>query len=88
MSVWTNQLRIADVFHDDSISLKTKTDRIVSRIRLSSWYKPLRENNYDIEDLLEELDDAGAEGDTEWWDAVWSGLYDIFDAERVWVTTR
>lgn len=86
MNVWTNQLKIDDVFHDDSLSLKTKTDRILFRIRLASWYRILREHNYDIDDLLDELDDAGASGDTEWWNAVWSGLYDIFDAERVWVT--
>jgi hypothetical protein len=88
MPVWTNQLKIADIFHDDNLSLKTKTDHIVSRIRLANWYRRLRESNYDVEDLLEELDDAGAAGDVEWWDAVWSGLYDVFNAERVWVTTR
>ena len=40
-----------------------------------------------LDEMLEELCDAGHEGDVRWFDNVWSGIYDWADDERVWIDT-
>jgi hypothetical protein len=85
MANWTYQLHLEDVFHDDKLSLKDKTDTIVGRIKAESWYSAA---SYELEGVLEELNDAADCGDVEWWDQVWDAFYDVADTHRVWVTTR
>ena len=87
MAVWKHRLIISDFFHDDSLSLSEKTDKLTERIKRSRWLEGLFYKD-ELEDLLEELKDAVETGDENDWNQVWDLIYDVFDSERVWVQTR
>jgi hypothetical protein len=84
---WKHRLDLSDFFHSDIHSLKDKTLKIKRRIEEAKWYNDANYNG-ELEQLLEELEDAGKEDNADHFDAVWDFLYDIFDAERVWVITQ
>lgn len=87
MKAWKHRLRLEDVFHNDDLTLEAKTEAIVTKIKGSGWYAEANENG-ELEAILEELTDAAKADDVAWWDSVWNAVYDVADAERVWVTTR
>lgn len=86
MGTWKHKLNISDVFRNNEVDLAHKTEIIVGRIKKSSWYEEANYNG-ELENLLEELTDAGKEDNVEWWDSVWNGFYDIADDEKIWVGT-
>jgi hypothetical protein len=79
---WAHQLNLADVFHDADLSFEERRDAIVRRIRLTAWFKGYDETE-DLPQFVEELADTEA-GE---FDAVWDSIYDIADADRVWIRT-
>ena len=88
MADWKHNLYLAPMFHSEEMSLESKTKLIIMRIRSRPWFNEDFGYFQELEDLLEEMSDAGEADDVEWFDAVWNAMYDIFDAERVWVVTR
>jgi hypothetical protein len=84
LPVWDGTLRLADVFHNGGLTFEQKRDAIVRRIRGTAWFKGYDESD-DLPQFVEEL--AGAE-DNASFNEVWSGIYDIADADRVWIETR
>ena len=84
LPIWDGTLRLADVFHNDSLSFEAKRDAIVHRIRATAWFKDKDEYD-DLVYLVEELADAEDNGS---FNAVWSEIYDIADGDRVWIETR
>lgn len=89
MKKWKYQLNLAHIFHNEERTLADRTRIIVENIKGRSWYLKFEEREKEeMDQILEELQDAADENDTEWWDSVWSAFYDIADAEGVWVTTR
>jgi hypothetical protein len=88
MANWKNRLNVAPYFHNDDLTLEQKTKDIILIIRSRPWFNEDFGYFQELEDLLEEMSDAGEADDVEWFDAVWNAMYDIFDAERVWVVTR
>ena len=87
MANWKHRLDVSNFFHSEELSLEEKTKKIIATIKTRPWFAKL----YYVDDLseaLEELSDAGEADDVEWFDATWNAIYDIFDAERVWVITR
>lgn len=87
MADWKHKLDLHDVFHREDWTLSEKTDIIIRRIKKASWYDEANYNR-ELEELLEELQDAADEDHLEWWDSCWAGFYDIADADRIWVRTR
>lgn len=87
MNTWKHQLNLAPYFHNDELTLAEKTHDIVIIIKTRSWFDEVNYNG-ELEDLLEEILDAGKEDNVELFDAIWDSVYDIFDAHRVWVSTR
>jgi len=80
---WKHTLDLRDVFHSDVLSFEDRRDIIVGRIRASSWFKEYREYD-DLQMAVEELADTD---EVEWFDAVWDAIYDIADADRMWIST-
>lgn len=83
-SSWDGTLRLADVFHNDDLTFEQKRDATVRRIRATAWFKGYDEFD-DLPMFVEELSDAA---DTDAFDAAWDCVYDIADADRVWIETR
>ena len=84
MNKWRYTVKVGDVFHDDGLSLPEKGEAIVNRLRAAPFYS---DDDYDLQGLVEELEDAAKEDDESWFDLVWGGLYDWADANRVWIDT-
>jgi hypothetical protein len=85
MPSWNHKLAIP-FFHNEELSLHDKAIKIVAAVKARPWYEKLYYLD-EMESYLEELADAGEANDVEWFDGVWNAMYDIFDAERVWVET-
>src|SRR5271166_3314801 len=77
---WAHHLKLADVFHNDDLTFEEKRDAIVRRIRASAWFKKYDEFD-DLPMFVEELAEAEGNGS---FNSVWSEIYDIADADRVW----
>lgn len=86
MANWKHKLQVP-FFHDDSLSLEEKTKKLIETIKTRPWFEKLYYVD-DLNDILEEMSDAGEADDVEWFDTCWNAAYDIFDAEKVWVETR
>lgn len=87
MEPWKFKLNLVPYFHNDDLSLAEKTKDIILIIKSRPWFEKLYYAD-DLNDILEEMSDAGEADDTNWFDACWNAAYDIFDAERVWVITQ
>lgn len=84
---WKYQLNFDDFFTSDIYSLADKAKKIRNRVKLSHWFDEANYNG-ELELFLDELVDAGEEKNVEHFDAVMDCLYDIFDADGIWVKTR
>ena len=82
MNRWKHKVDVSDVFHDDDLTLGEKAQTIATRLARFTG-----DDDTMLDELLEELCDAGHEGDVRWFDSTWSGIYDWADSERVWITT-
>lgn len=83
MSRWKHKVDVSDVFHNDTLTLSEKSQVIAARLARFT-----ADDDTWLDELLEELCDAGHEGDMTWFDATWSGIYDWADSERVWIDTH
>lgn len=83
MKPWKHKVYLGDMFHDDDLSLSEKAQTIATRLARFAG----DDDDAMLDELLEELCDAGHEGDVQWFDNVWSGIYDWADEERVWIDT-
>lgn len=83
MRRWKQRVDVGDLFHDDDLPLPDKGAAIARRLRT------LRIEGDDLvfDETLEELGDAANADDVEWFDAVWNGVYDWADGQRVWIET-
>jgi hypothetical protein len=81
---WEHQLKLADVFHNDDLTFEQKRDEIVRRIRASAWFRGCHKDD-DLVCTVEELADTE---DVPAFDYVWDAIYDLADADRVWIETR
>lgn len=86
MAEWKHHLRLGDVWRDEEMTLPTRGQVIVDRIRSQPFYKSVPDGD-DLPQIVEELEDAAAEDDVRWFDLVWSAFYDWADDNRVWVDT-
>jgi hypothetical protein len=80
---WAHKINLRDVFHNDGLTFEQKRDTIVRRIRATTWFKQYDEYD-DLPQLVEELADAE---DVDAFDGPWDCIYDIADADRVWIAT-
>jgi len=80
---WRHKLNLADVFHSDVLSFEDRRDIIVGRIRATTWFKDYDEGD-DLPQVVEELADMQTADE---FDVVWSAVYDIADADRMWIQT-
>ncbi len=81
--IWAHKINLADVFHNDDLTFEQKRDAIVRRIRASRWFKDYDEHD-DLPQFVEELADAE---DKHAFNSPWDCIYDIADADRVWIAT-
>ena len=81
--IWDRKIRLGDVFHNDDLTFEQKRDLIVSRIRTSGWLKGCDEYD-DLVMFVEELSETTTAAE---FDGPWDEIYDIADAERVWIDT-
>lgn len=87
MANWKHKLNLTDVFHNDEVTLTDKTNTIIRRIKKAPWYEEANYNE-ELEEILEELNDAAEDNDLHQWDSAWAAFYDIADADRIWVKTH
>jgi hypothetical protein len=80
---WAHKVNLADVFHNDDLTFEQKRDMIVRRIRATAWFKSYAEGD-ELPMFVEELADAA---DPSGFDPAWDCIYDIADADRVWIGT-
>ena len=81
--IWAHKINLADIFHADDLNFELKRDMIVQRIRATTWFKQYDEYD-DLPQFVEELAETE---DTDAFDGVWDCIYDIADADRVWIAT-
>jgi hypothetical protein len=80
MSRWRLTLDVADVFHDESLTIAQKGTVIAHRIQRHRWAD---ENDY-VCDLADQLAQQTNADD---FDVIWDAIYDEADRDRVWVRT-
>jgi hypothetical protein len=80
---WEHKINLADVFHNDDLTFEQKRDTIVARLRATTWFKQYDEYD-DLPQFVEELADAE---DKYAFNSPWDCIYDIADADRVWIAT-
>lgn len=80
MTQWKSTIHIGDVFHNDDLSLIQKRDAIVSRIKVTNWYKA----KVDVQDEVESLSDVEDEDE---FDYIWGNIYNLADRDRIWIET-
>lgn len=81
MATWLITIDLKDVFHNDDMSFVEKRDEIVSRIRNSPWFQ---ESDVTLGSVIADLAETE---NVEDFDFVWNYVYDIADADRVWLAT-
>jgi hypothetical protein len=81
--IWDRKVNLADVFHNEDITFEQRRDAIVTRIRTTPWFKGYDEYD-DLPQFVEELADAA---DAAEFRDPWDCIYDIADADRVWIAT-
>jgi hypothetical protein len=84
LPVWDRKIRLADVFRNPDMTFEERRDAIVARLRASVWLKGYDEDS----DLTQFVDEMSEAADVEEFDGVWDFIYDIADADRVWIETR
>lgn len=82
--VWDRHVNLAGVFRNEETTFEEKRDTIVEVLRNSSWMKSQDEGDDELSQAIEELGDADNE---DWFNAVWDAIYDLADADRVWIST-
>lgn len=85
MPRWKHTLDIKAIWESEELSFPEKGKAIVEKIKAAPFYDA--ERGGELEMIVEELEDAAAEDDVDWFDQAWSAFYDWADAERVWVKT-
>ena len=81
--IWDRRINVGDIFHNDDLTFEQSRDRIAARIKGSTWYTAEGEDS-ELWALVDELADTE---DTDEFDAVWNGIYDLADFHRVWIDT-
>lgn len=81
--VWGRKVNLAGIFHNDEMTFEQKRDAVVSTLRASTWFKQY-EGGDDLPQFVEELADTE---DIAGFDAVFDAIYDVADADRVWIST-
>ena len=81
--VWNSKLRLGPVFRDETLTFEELRDTVASRLRASTWFKSYDEYD-DLPMLAEELADTEDRASL---NAVLDEIYDIADADRVWIET-
>jgi hypothetical protein len=84
MRAWNEKVRLGDIFHDEELPFEQVRDEIVRRIKRTRWYGDDDTASNDLYYLVEELEDAH---DPDEFDQVWDQIYDLADADRVWIAT-
>jgi len=84
LPVWDRKIRLADIFHNEAMTFEQRRDAIVARLRASAWFKECDEYD-DLPQFVEELSETR---DVDEFDGPWDCIYDIADADRVWIETR
>jgi hypothetical protein len=86
MPRWKHTLDIKAVWQDEEMDLPTKGKAIAEKIKAAPFWPGA--DGDDLEQIVEELEDAAEADDEHWFNLVWSAFYDWADAERVWVKTN
>lgn len=82
---WAHTVDVSSVWRDfDEEQVNASAQSLAALLKASAWYKAYDEFS-DLHQAVEELGDADT---MEWFDAVWDGIYDLADYDRVWVKTR
>lgn len=85
MPVWLDRIELGDVWRNEEMTFEQRRDVVVSRLRESDWFKCYEEaGEGELLSVVEELADAV---DFEDFNYPWNYIYDIADADRVWIAT-
>jgi hypothetical protein len=82
--VWDRKIRLADVWRNEAMTFEQRRDAIVARLRASAWFKGYDEYD-ELPQSVEEMADAETKAA---FNDVMDEIYDIADADRVWIETR
>jgi hypothetical protein len=84
LPVWDRKIRLADVWRNEAMTFEQRRDAIVRRLRVSSWVKGCDE----FDELPQAIGELSEVADANAFDEVWDLIYDLADADRVWIDTR
>lgn len=83
-NVWNRTVLLTQLWRDTDITIVDKAKAIADVLRKSGW-RDITAHQILLDELLEELE--GAESFKEF-DAVFDGIYDLADLDRVWIETH
>jgi hypothetical protein len=86
MARWNYTLHLKDFFHDETLTFPEWRDRVVNRVRSTTWYKATSTaGDPCLADIVGELADTQ---DRREFDQVFAAVYDQADYDRCWIETR
>lgn len=85
---WRKTIDLSGFFHDDSLTSNERANRIVT-IFLAQCASDIarEEKEHGFSELEERIDEFTGVATAAEFNAVWSGIYDWCDDNRVWVRT-
>lgn len=83
MTNWQHTIKLTGIIHNDELTFIEKRDAIVKKLKASSWYRRSDEDD-ELRETVEELSETTTIFD---FDLVWSAIYDMADADKVWIAT-
>ncbi len=79
---WKRSVDIGSTLRDEALSLAEKARIVADKLKTDPAFAD------ETDDLLICLVEAGEDGDVQEFDCLLSQIYDIADAERIWVSGR
>lgn len=75
---WKHTIRIGDIWKNPEMTFEERKTALVTRIRSTPWCK----NDADVAAVVRRL---ATNRTVKGFDAAWNDLYDLADADRVWI---
>jgi len=79
--VWSETVKVGDIFHNPELSFEQQRDQVCFRFRQSRWMRRAPE----CEPIHEYIDELGDTEDQQEFNEVFQSVYDEADYARIWI---